>query len=521
MRGIIYKATNTFNGKVYIGQTVAGLPKRRKQHYKDAKNDESNLFHFALYQYPNGFTWDVVDTFEGDQESVIHALNVAEEYHILKYNSTDQRFGYNSTGGGYSSGRFAEHIRKRAQAIGGDEKPVLQYDENGHFVQEFPSINAVAAHLGKEKVHLKVITIGLHYGYQWRLKRNEYYPKNIDPYKKALRSSVRVAVYDGEGNLHGVYNSATEAARETGINAYIRGNVSDISIQEWKARPFYFFNCENENLPEKISITINRKTSKVTAPKDCRKRVAAYSLDGDFVAEYDSIKSASEQTGASTSWIRNYCRKELPIVIPPNCRARYLWRYVSGVSEKKIDIVDLRSEKVEKMVWKFMPDGSKRQVPITMTKKRVEYKSHEKKMEHRIIQYSLDGEFIKVWDNTHQAAESGADTENLIRKCLTGKRKSPKLNYQWAFYTPDYRQDIGKMEKDTPKKVGRKPKNNPAVQVARPDERIEEVDKSGRVIAVYKDTADAAEKSGYSQSYICNVIAGRIHYPKRKFRRAK
>lgn len=518
MRGIIYKATNTFNGKVYIGQTVAGLPKRRKQHYKDAKNDESNLFHFALYQYPNGFTWDVVDTFEGDRESVIHALNVAEEYHILKYNSTDQRFGYNSTGGGYSSGRFAEHIRKRAQAIGGDEKPVLQYDENGHFVQEFPSINAVAAHLGKEKVHLKVITIGLHYGYQWRLKRNEYYPKNIDPYKKALRSTVRVAVYDGEGNLHGVYNSATEAARETGINVHnIRAEVSDITTNDHKRKPFYFFRCETDTPPERISINVIKKEKKERREaKDCRKRVAAYSLNGDFVAEYDSMKDAREQTGMSCTRIRSCCTKEPPIVIPPNCRAKYLWRYVSGVAEKKIDIVDLRSEKVEKMVWKFMPDGSKRQVPVTMTKKQAERKhyTYEKKMEHRIIQYTLDGDFVRVWDNTHQAAESGADTENLIRKCLAGTFKSTKLKYQWAYYTPDYEQNIGKM---TPSSYGGKT----LCSNSREDDRIEEVDKSGRVIAVYKDTADAAKNSGYSQSYICNVIAGRIHYPKRKFRRAK
>ena len=133
-------------------------------------------------------------------------------------------------------------------------------------------------------------------------------------------------------------------------------------------------------------------------------------------------------------------------------------------------------------------------------------------MEHRIIQYTLDGEFVRVWDNTHQAAESGADTEGLIRNCLMGKRKSAKLNYQWVFYTPDYKRNIGRMERTGETKKADK---------SRADERIEEVDKSGNVVAVYKDTADAAEKSGYSQSYICNVLAGRIHYPKRKFRRAK
>ena len=70
MKGIIYKATNTFNGKVYIGQTIAGLPKRKSQHYKDAKSDSDNIFHVALYQYPNAFEWETIDTFTGTKEEV-------------------------------------------------------------------------------------------------------------------------------------------------------------------------------------------------------------------------------------------------------------------------------------------------------------------------------------------------------------------------------------------------------------------------------------------------------------------
>lgn len=280
MRGIIYKATNTFNGKVYIGQTVAGLPKRRQQHIKDARADESNLFHFALYQYPNGFIWDVVDTFEGNREFVIHALNVAEEYHILKHNSTDERFGYNSTRGGYSSDKFAEHIRKRAQALGGNAKPILQYDEDGNFIQEFPSKNAVAEYLGKGNVMLKGISVGLHYGYQWRPKINEYYPKKIDPYKKAVRGSDSIAAYDRRGHLHGVYTSPTDAKLATGITPNIRGEIKDISIREWQGRPLYFFRCNGENPPETISISIIPKKRKDGTKVRVARKIAVYSRSG-------------------------------------------------------------------------------------------------------------------------------------------------------------------------------------------------------------------------------------------------
>lgn len=128
-------------------------------------------------------------------------------------------------------------------------------------------------------------------------------------------------------------------------------------------------------------------------------------------------------------------------------------------------------------------------------------------MEHRIIQYSLDGEFIKVWNNTHQAAESGAETEAIIRKALFGKPIKRIPNYQWRHYSDNY-----------PKHIGRYNAMNTQSN-ERQDDTIEEVAWDGEIIATYKDTAEAAEKSGYSISYICNVLAGRIRHPKRKFRR--
>lgn len=500
MRGIIYKATNTFNGKVYIGQTVAGLPKRRQQHYKDAKNDESNLFHFALYQYPNGFTWEVVDSFEGDRESVLHALNVAEEYHILKCNSTDQRFGYNSTGGGYSSDKFSEHIKKRAERIGGDAKPVLQYDLNGNFIREFSSLNEVAAFLNRDKVSPKDIITGIHYGSQWRMKKNEYFPKNIGEYRPqdGTRKLTPIIAYDSDGMLVKRFVCVEDAERETGISAsrilyQSKGKTpGKVSIQERYKKPFYFFRDTDEYPPKIDILVIPKKVAPISASRPQKKRISVFSSDGNMVetGEFFYVELEKKYHVAEKT-IKCDCDASLPLIVPAWSRRNIFFRYADG-GDTKIQ-VSRQEKKPQK----------------------------EPKMEHRIIQYSLDGEFVKVWENTHQAAESGADTENLIRKCLTGKRKSPKLNYQWAFYTPDFQRSIGRMEKDTPKKVGRKPKEPQAVRVTRPDERIEEVDKSGKVVAVYRDTADAAEKSGFSQSYICNVLAGRIHYPKRKFRRAK
>lgn len=129
-------------------------------------------------------------------------------------------------------------------------------------------------------------------------------------------------------------------------------------------------------------------------------------------------------------------------------------------------------------------------------------------MEHRIIQYSLEGEFIKVWDNTNQAAESGADSQALIRKDLKGEPTRKELKYQWRYYTNGYPQHIG------PKIIcGNKE------EWVRSNDTIEELDWKGNVVATYSGTGEAAEKSGMSQSYICNILAGKIRHPKRRFRR--
>lgn len=352
MKGIIYKATNTYNGKVYIGQTVAGLSKRKAQHYRDAKADERNAFHLALYQYPQGFTWEILDEFSGSKEQVIHALNVAEEYHIIKYGSLDPDRGYNATMGGYSSDKFAERVKQAASARYGEIRPVLQYDKDGNLCRRFESV--------------------------------------------------------------------TEAQKETGID---------------------------------------RKT------------------------------------------ILSYCMME-KVVIAPNCRTKYIWRFAAGnYAPSKIEIIDLRPQKKRVIRWKYNTDGSKYPVSV------VEVNRSNKKMEHRVIQYTLDGEFVKVWDNAHQAAESGADSAAIIRKSLFGNEIKKTPNYQWRNYHDGF-----------PKNIGR---YNPgkAAQTERQEDTIEEVAWDGTIIATYKDTAEAAEKSGYSQSYICNVLAGRIRHPKRKFRR--
>lgn len=95
MNGIIYKATNLMNGKIYIGQTITSLEKRIKKHYYDAKSD--NLyFHRALNKYDKkDWEWKIIDN-----GSSLLELNNKEKYWISFYESNTAAKGYNLTIGG-------------------------------------------------------------------------------------------------------------------------------------------------------------------------------------------------------------------------------------------------------------------------------------------------------------------------------------------------------------------------------------------------------------------------------------
>jgi group I intron endonuclease len=91
MSGIIYKATNKINGKVYIGRTTKDIHTRKSNHKTLAlSKNSSNRFHKAIREYGfNSFVWEVIDTADNENE-----LKEKEGYWIQKLNATVD--GYNS-----------------------------------------------------------------------------------------------------------------------------------------------------------------------------------------------------------------------------------------------------------------------------------------------------------------------------------------------------------------------------------------------------------------------------------------
>ena len=144
--GIIYKATSPSN-KVYIGQTIKRLSKRRGDHFSNAFNKNragyNNKFYNAVRKYGDELKWEILY-----DNIPVHRLNGMEIVIIAWYDSYKR--GYNSTlGGGGNVGykhtdetkkkisragkgrRHSEEAKRKMSEIGlGKKKPSLAGDKH-------------------------------------------------------------------------------------------------------------------------------------------------------------------------------------------------------------------------------------------------------------------------------------------------------------------------------------------------------------------------------------------------------
>lgn len=95
--GIIYKITNTQNGKNYIGKTSRNLRVRWYEHKQEARLGNSNI---PLYNAMNKYGMDNFKICVLEDNIPTEQLNEREKYYISLYQSRSHEKGYNVTIGG-------------------------------------------------------------------------------------------------------------------------------------------------------------------------------------------------------------------------------------------------------------------------------------------------------------------------------------------------------------------------------------------------------------------------------------
>jgi len=136
-RGIIYKARNIVNGKIYIGYSTKQFEIRRNEHIKDSfKEKRSYIFQAAIKKYTyHNFHWEILDRTAKN----LKELKQLEIKYIAEHNSYYlDGHGYNMTRGGEGFFQKGDNkfnnpiIAKKAKEATGRTKETHPYlAENG------------------------------------------------------------------------------------------------------------------------------------------------------------------------------------------------------------------------------------------------------------------------------------------------------------------------------------------------------------------------------------------------------
>lgn len=351
--GYIYCIENNLNNSKYIGQTIFTPYKRFKEHKFASKNiRDNNYFHNALRKYGfQNFSISTLEVVTAKTLQKLHdSLNKKEIDHIKNYNTVLPN-GYNTAPGGksvstpmpidhydylgsciknYDSLQEASEINdislsaiwlccngynartsrgifrykgesfNKYVTLKSCEIPVVCYDLQGNFIKEYNSITKAAIAVGATAIQISEACNGVQYtskGYVWRFKG--------DSFNKHKVITNIIVQYDLNCNRITEYDSAAEASRKTGIckttiNKCCRGLSTHAGGYLWARKNHKPILINNGNFTP----------------------VNQYSLIGEYVATFESIKNASDATNTNPSSISQCCTGKYKTA------GGYVWKYI-------------------------------------------------------------------------------------------------------------------------------------------------------------------------------------------------
>ena len=311
---IVYRYTNTVNGKMYVGITKQGSISKRFNNGHGYYNRCPHLG-TAIKKYG----WDAFE-----KEIVAYGLTVEEAESleidlIARYDLTNPSKGYNiKTGGHLGKGMSAEGRASMHEQNCGlnapKQRPVIVFDTSGNKIGEFPLITFAADHYGiKRGTIINHLRRGNHpcFGMIFKykdeigesdklseeeLKRylekkdisgsNSYMAKAVVIFDSATGKriaqygSIKDACLDYSGDILGCLRGKHNAFGD-GYTVRYLDDVGDI-----------------DELPQ------SERYDQSSALPNNRRIILQYSKDGTFIGEYPSMTEASRQTGIGMSNIQ-------------------------------------------------------------------------------------------------------------------------------------------------------------------------------------------------------------------------
>ncbi|PEA25923.1 hypothetical protein CN984_12485 [Bacillus cereus] len=252
-KNVIYKATNKINGKIYIGLTTRRFKDRLRNHRNGHKNpNHPNYYsHFYYSMRKHGFEnfeWEAIDKSDTKEE-----LEVKEMYWISHFDSYNN--GYNSTLGGECNSGYK---------MSEEQKKHLSNIKTG-----------ISVHTEESLKLLSEATSGIN-------------NPRCQPVVKLTKEGEYIKEYE-------FISDALESIGKTDISHIVkccRGKLNMAHGFKWMYKDDY-----NKYVNGEIKISVGKHS----------RSVVQLTLDGEFIAEYPTLKDGGKAIDAHRSGIGKCC----------------------------------------------------------------------------------------------------------------------------------------------------------------------------------------------------------------------
>lgn len=288
----VYMHTNKVNNKRYIGIT------NQRPSYR-WRLDGSGYKHQIFGRAINKYGWENFDhELLAIDVSKEEACELEQKY-IQEYQTTNPTHGYNVSTGGEAG---AAGVYNR-----GCSRPVYQYDVDGNYIREWPSVDEAERQLGVYPANVWKCTVGKYYttgGFQWsREKVDKLDPIDLSEIQR-LKHNKELTIYKYsmvDGTFIEKFDSiwdAAESVKDCGIDlqsirAHITMCLKDKQFSCYEYRWFKEYQGE--------SVSIKRYLGN-------RKMVFQYSLQGEYITSFESAMEAARVVNGSCMKIGACCR---------------------------------------------------------------------------------------------------------------------------------------------------------------------------------------------------------------------
>ena len=282
-------------------------------------------------------------------------------------------------------------------------REVLQFDLNGNFIKEYPSIRKANIGLGLNILNNCISKCAnakgnknTAYGFQWKFKNDPLFSHGICKIKPVIDRKYfkpkKILQFDKNGKFIKEYPSAAEAARDIGIS---HNTVIGCVDKEGTAGGFQWRYKKNQvNGQGPADITPAKEPFRFSQ----KKPVLQFCEKGKFIKEYQSLSEAERELNISKKRIINCVKRRT------KSAGGFQWYYKDNPIFKNgiIDIPPL----VKKEPHHIGP--------------------------RPVIQFHIDGKLIREYSSIVEAAKECNIKESRIYNCASGIQKVAS-NFQWRF----------------------------------------------------------------------------------------